>query len=184
LEIALDDIDPSQRLKLDVLEEEYRRRHGVGVEWIKAEVGDGEVFENGVGRVVLSENGGWFECIDLPMEFSGVVGEPCERRFASDSELVTLTERLVELTQSPESGTLQELGLLILYDRAGVVDERAAFIYQRRAGEHGEPMPPIRGGKLQPGRIPAVVRCRVYAREDLEGLTLNRGVIVCNRGVG
>jgi len=183
-ETLLEEIDSSQRLKLDVLEDEYRRRHGVAVEWIKAEVGEGETFENGVGRVVLSANGGWFECIDLPMEFSGSVGAPCDRRFISDGELRRLTELLASIATSPEPGGIREFGLLTLYGRAGIFDERSAFVYQRRCGPSGEVKPPIQMGALQSELLPAVVRCRIHTDEDLAGVPVRHGVVVCLSGVG
>jgi hypothetical protein len=180
----MDEIDPSQRLQLDVLEEEYRRRHGVAIEWLKAEVGEGETFQNEVGRAVLSDRGGWFECIDLPMEFSGAAGGPCERSYLSDAELVALTAALAGIAASPISPAIQSLGLLVLYSRAGVLDEREAFVFQTRRGPDGEERRPIRAGEARPGALPALVRCRIDSREPLPGIPLQKGTLVCLRGVG
>lgn len=180
----MDEIDPSQRLQLDVLEEEYRRRHGVAIEWLKAQVGEGELFENEVGRVALSERGGWFECIDLPMEFSGAAGGPCERRYLSDTGLAQLTTDLIALASGEIPASVQSLGLLVLYSRAGVVNEREAFVYQLRRGTDGEPRKPIRAGEARPGALPALVRCRIESREPLPGIPLRKGTLVCLRGVG
>jgi hypothetical protein len=180
----MEEIDPSQRLQLDVLEEEYRRRHGVAIDWLKSQVGEGEVFENEAGRVALSNQGGWFECIDLPMEFSGAAGGPCERRYLSDSEFARLTDDLVELVSNTLPPGVRSLGLLALYSRAGVVDERQAFVFQLRRGPSGEPRKPIRAGEARPGLLPALIRCRIDSNEPLPGVPLQKGTLVCLRGVG
>src|SRR5579862_9578439 len=76
--------DALQALNVESLEEEYRRRYGLAVEMIKREVGPGDEYSNEVARVVVSSKGAWFECNDLPMEFSGATGATVVRKLLSD----------------------------------------------------------------------------------------------------
>jgi hypothetical protein len=180
----MDEINSAQRLQLDVLEEEYRRRHGVAVEWLKAEIGEGDVFENDVARALLSEKGAWFECIDLPMEFSGAAGGPCDHRFISDNEMTALTETLRSIAEEEPGDGLVSFSLLVLYGRSGVADDRAAFVYQMRRGGDGELLRPVRAGAIQPERMPRLVRCSIDLKVEIQGIPLRRGVIVCLGGIG
>lgn len=180
----MEELDPSQRLHLDVLEDEYRRQHGVSVEWLKAEVGPGEVFENQVARVVLSARGGWFECLDLPMEFSGIAGGPCERRFVTDAEMRRMTANLVDVVSRGIDDTIKTLGILVLYSRSGIVDEREAYVFQSRRGLDGEIRRPMQSGALHPASVPLLLRCRIDVDVALPGVPLQQGVFVCLSGVG
>src|SRR5215831_4783922 len=82
----MEELDESQRLELDQLREEYQKRYGVAVEFIKNEVGPGLEFENNVARAVVSPNGAWFECIDQPMEFSGGSGDLVSHRYVGNRD--------------------------------------------------------------------------------------------------
>src|SRR5258708_20043757 len=82
------ELDPSERLEVDQLQEQYQRRYGVSVEFIKSAVGPGDEYSNLAARAVISPTGAWFECIDLPMEFSGGVGEAISYLFVSDAEAI------------------------------------------------------------------------------------------------
>jgi hypothetical protein len=180
----MEEIDSSQRLHLDVLEEEYRRQHGVAVEWLKAEVGPGEVFENPVARVVLSDKGGWFECVDLPMEFSGIAGGPCERRFISDAEVLRLTGDLAAVASKELDAAVKSFGLLALYSRRGIIDEREAYVFQSRRGSDGGVRRSLTSGAVRPDTVPLLLRCRINAGDALPGIPLTCGVFVCLSGVG
>src|SRR5690349_3489556 len=115
-----DEIEPQRRLYLDRLQEEYHRRYGAAVELIKAEVGEGVEYANQAGRVVISDSGAWFECFDLPMEFSGAAGGPVTHRFASDSSAISLLESLFALTSPRAARSTERIGLFVLYSRMGI----------------------------------------------------------------
>ncbi len=180
----MEDIDPSQRLHLDVLEEEYRRRHGVAVEWLKAAVGEGDNFSNEIARVILSENGAWFECIDLPMEFSGAAGAAVGHRFLSDRETITLMNELAEVIPGVTAENTRAFGLLILYTRSGIMDARESFVYQHRAAPDGSVRTPWQIGAFRPDQLPLLIRCRIDTDLPIPMLSHLRGVAICLGRVG
>jgi len=180
----MDEIDPSQKVHLDVLEEEYRRRHGVAVEWLKSAVGKGETYSNEVARVTLSDNGAWFECIDLPMEFSGAAGGPVPNKLLSDREFTDLTTELADLASQVTGENTRTFGLLVIYSRAGIVDERWAYVYQHRVAPDGSARPPLKLGELKPEAVPLLVRCRLDTDLEIPELSLGRGVVICLGHVG
>lgn len=175
----MDELDPTQRLMLDALDEEYRRRHGAAMEFLKAEVGEGTEYVNAVARVVISPNGAWFECLDLPMEFSGAAGGPVEHRFIGDNEAQTLLERLHDLTAAVTPESTRELGLLALYTRTGIVDGRGVYAFQFRQRQKGERSRPLTLGRYQPGTLPLFFRCRLDTTLDTTSLPIRRGVLFC-----
>src|SRR5690349_20863298 len=120
---GMEERDPAQRLQVDALDEEYARRYGVAVELIKAEVGSGVSYANAAARAVVSPNGAWLECVDLPMEFTGAAGAPVEQRLVSDAEAMALLDRLHAFTA--ETGQAwEEVSVFVLYGRTGLVDGR------------------------------------------------------------
>jgi hypothetical protein len=180
----MDDIDPSQKVHLDVLEEEYRKRHGVAVEWLKSAVGKGDTYSNELARVTLSENGAWFECINLPMEFSGAAGGPVPNKLLSDEEFKQLTSDLINMASRVTSENTRTFGLLVLYSRAGIVDNRWAYVYQQRFAPDGTVRPPMKLGEPKPDTVPLLLRCRLDTDFALPSLGVTRGVVICLGNIG
>lgn len=184
----MDELNPAQRLQLDALDEEYRQRHGVAVALLKKEVGKGDEYANEAARAVISPNGAWFECIDLPMEFSGAAGAPVTHRFVSDSAVTTLLDRLYAFSQHVTPDNTREFGLFVLYSRAGIVDGRGIYAFQHSRSESGMTGKPQRVGSYQPGVLPLVFRCRLDTdlptEEALSDLAMQRGAIFCLAHVG
>lgn len=180
----LDEFDEMQRFQLDALDEEYRRRYGAAVEYLKTEIGPGEEYSNDVARVLISPNGAWFECIDLPLEFSGAAGVPVSQHFVADAAAISLLAGLVDWIQSAETENTREIGLLALYDRSGISDARSAFAARWRRGEER----PIRTiGAFQENRLPRAFRSKFDT--DLpfpvSGLHVpRRGLVYCLAGIG
>ena|SRR5579872_5430330 len=180
----MDELDPAQRLQLDALDEEYRRRHGVAVAFLKAEVGEGDTYANEAARTVISPNGAWFECVDLPMEFSGTAGAPVAHRFVSDSEACALLDRLHALMGSVDPDNTREFGLFVLYERTGIVDERSVYVFQHRRRADGMTRRPQQFGAYRTGVLPLVYRCRLDTDLDTTGIPVHRGVIFCLARIG
>lgn len=180
----MEDLDQEQRIALDQLGEEYYRRHGVAVEFLKAEVGAGDEYANSVARAVISSNGAWFECIDLPMEFSGMAGGPVDHRFVTDSEALKLVSRLHQLCTEAASDHTRELSLFVLYSRAGIADERDAYVFHLRAPKSGEKRAPLTLGRFRAETLPLFFRCRLDLREDGEGIPFRHGVLFCLTDIG
>jgi hypothetical protein len=176
----MDELDSTGRLHLDALDAEYTRRHGVAVEYLKAEVGEGDQYENPVARVVISPNGAWFECVDLPMEFSGSAGAPVEHRFVTDAEAIDLLADLYEFTKTAAVGGAREYGLFVLYTKSGIVDGRNVYTFQySQKTESPFAQRPQEIGKFQPGVLPLFYRCRIDTDDEAAPLPFNRGVVFC-----
>jgi hypothetical protein len=175
---GMEELEPGQRLQADALDEEYNRRYGVAVELIKNEVGPGVTYANAAARAVVSRNGAWLECVDLPMEFTGAAGAPVHQQLVSDAEAMALLDRLFAFARSEEAGR-SEVSLFVLYGRSGLVDGRQVYIYHRAAGETAAPSRPREIGRYQPEALPMVYRCRLHASDPPEGLTFSHGVVFC-----
>jgi hypothetical protein len=173
----MEELDPSQRLQVDALDEEYERRYGVAVELIKAEVGTGVIYSNAAATAVVSKNGAWLECVDLPMEFTGAAGAPVRQQLVSDAEALTLLDKLYAYALS-DVRTRDDLSLFVLYGRSGLVDGRQIYIYHQRSRGDDVARPRIIG-KYQPELLPLVYRCRVQADQAPEGLSFAHGVVFC-----
>ncbi len=179
-----DEIDPNQRLYLDRLQEEYQRLHGAAVELIKAEVGPGEEYSNQAGRAVISPNGAWFECFDLPMEFSGAAGGPVFYNFLSDGQAIALLEQLRRTAEEQSALGSRPFGLFVLYARRGIAELRDAYIV-RSAGDTVEPgRNSLTSGTFRSGVLPLLFRARITSEQDIPGLSFRRGVVFCLAGIG
>ena len=180
----MEELDPTQRIQLDALDEEYNRQFGVAVEHIKAEVGRGTEYSNPAARVVISPNGAWFECKDLPMEFSGAAGAPVEHRFLTDREAIDLLERLKSLSEAVAENNTRLLSLLVLYTRSGIVDSRNVYSFHFQRRTDGISARPQEIGAYQPGVLPLLFKCRLDTDAVLPEAGLRRGVLVCLAHVG
>lgn len=175
---GMEELDPSQRLQADALDEEYSRRYGVAVELIKNEVGPGVTYSNAAARAVVSRNGAWLECTDLPMEFTGAAGAPVVQRLVSDAEALALLDRLRAFA-APGTSEWKELSLFVLYGRSGLVDGRQVYIYHKQTGDERASSRPREIGRYQPELLPMVYRCRFHAPEPPDGLSFAHGVVFC-----
>jgi hypothetical protein len=180
----LEELDPTQRIQLDVLDAEYSRRYGVAVDYIKAEVGSGAEYSNAVARVVISPNGAWFECKDLPMEFSGAAGAPVEHRYVTHREALGLLDGLKRAAEEVVSEHTRVFSLLVVYTRTGIVDGRNVYSFHFQRRPDAIPARPQEIGRYQPDTLPLVFKCRLDADLPLEGLSFRRGVLVCLANVG
>jgi hypothetical protein len=178
------ELDQSQRLELDQLREEYQKRYGVAVEFIKKEVGPGLEYENTLARAVVSENGAWFECIDQPMEFSGGSGDAVTHRYIENREVLDIVRALYERSKEVSQENSRLFGLLVLYTRSGVIDNRGVYVFHLQAGSKDSAGRPLRLGRFRPDALPGVFRCRLDT--DLEDLPtkFKRGVVFCLTGIG
>src|SRR5437588_2618268 len=123
-----EEFDPNHKLHLDRLQEEYYRRHGAAMELIKSRVGVGEEYANEAGRVIISASGAWFECFDLPMEFSGAAGGRVSYRLIDDAEAMRVLDGLFSLANG-KTVTAAPFGLFVLYSCKGISDTRDVQVY-------------------------------------------------------
>ena len=180
----MQELDASQRLLLDQLKDEYLRRHGVAVEYLKGEVGRGQEYSNGAGRVVISSRGVWFECLDQPMEFSGAAGGSVVHHFVTDAEALALLATLREVAESAQPPETRLCRLFVLYERAGIVEEKGVHVLHYEPRGALEPAKIRRVGEYREGELPLLYRCRFDTRREVDGLRFKQGVVVCLSGLG
>ena len=178
------ELDATQRLLADQLKEEYQQRHGVAVEYLKRAVGPGQEFANGVARVVISETGAWFECIDQPMEFSGAAGGRAVHHFVSDSDALSLLERLRDLAESAEAGDTRLCRLLVLYEPTGIVEEKGVHVVHFEPKDPFDPARARHVGQFRLSELPLLYRCRFDTTRAIPGISFKQGVVLCLSGLG
>lgn len=180
----MDALTPAQRVALDELEEAYVRRYGAAIEFVKAQVGEGDVFANSAARCMLSDNGAWCECIDLPMEFSGASGAPSAYRLVDESTATEVLRRYHAAREAAAARDARMYDLFALYARAGVASPEAAYYYhyERSAtysGSHAR-----EGGLFRADQMPLFFRCRVDLAAGEPDLPLRRGLMFALSGIG
>lgn len=180
----MQELDATQRLLLDQLKEEYQQRHGVAVEYLKRAVGEGEEYSNGVAKVVISSTGAWFECVDQPMEFSGAAGGCAVHHFVTDSDALSLLDRLFEFAESAAPDDTRLCRLFVLYEPGGIVDEKGAHVIHFEPHGRYDPVKTRHVGQFRPGQLPLLYRCRFDTKRPIKGVSFQQGVVLCLSGLG
>jgi hypothetical protein len=180
----MEELTPEQRMHLDALSEEYYRHYGIAIEFLKARVGEGQEYTNSVARAIVSQNGAWLELMDLPLEFSGMVGEDVEQHFITNEEAMRLLDRLHTTIEEITAENTRHFHLFVLYQRTGIIDSRGIFIYQHALQRDGSPLRPTQIGRCQPQRLPLLFRCRMDTDIEIEAIPFQRGSLFCLTQVG
>ncbi len=182
----MNELTDGQRQRLDQLADAYQYTHGAAIETIKQGVGSGIEYFNSVARAVVSDNGAWCECIDLPLEFSGSSGAPAEVRFIRDDKAIELIEQLHGLASGPEPVGTRLLDLLCLYTPLGISDSKGVAAVHFEEGASAQVHQPSRVviGSLRPGVLPLFFRFRIESTSIQHGLTFARGSLFCLSGLG
>jgi hypothetical protein len=184
VQLMSDELYPGDRLEVDQLQEQYQRLHGVSVEFLKASVGPGDEYSNSAARAVISPNGAWFECVDLPMEFSGAAGAPVEYHFVTDAQVLDLIAGLYDSIPLITTANTRRFGLFSLYTQKGIADGQGVYAFQFENSADGTVRRPNTVGKYQAGRLPLVFRARIDTDLDISALKVHNGVIFCLTGIG
>ncbi len=177
------ELDPSERLAVDQLHEQYQRRYGVGVEYIKSEVGPGDEYSNQAARVVISSNGAWFECIDLPMEFSGTAGTQVAYHFVTETEALAVLTSLYGVVPHVASSNTRRFSLFAIYERTGIADGRAVYAYHTSFDHDGVDRRAQVVGNYRPGILPLAYRSRIDSDLEIDNVPFHRGVVFCLTGI-
>lgn len=178
-----DQLDPVQKVEIALLRAAHQKQFQVQINYLKEQVGTGVVYENAVVRVVVSENGAYYELKDLPEEFGGAVGPGIERRFLSREEAIGLLGCACQMAQHVEEYRTRHLAIFALYTRRGIVDRAHCFVFEcRRDGERN--MPALQFGQFQPDVLPLFFKVRVHADHVPETLGLAQGLLFCMANAG
>ena len=167
-----DNITPSS---LDTVRRETRERHGVGISFLKEQVGAGVVYENETARAVFSEAGGYFELCDMPEEFSGALGADVGHSLID----AAATRRHLAALEQVISALLAEtiafplFSLYLIYEGGNLLTRENMFVFEHRAGA-----PPMLFGSWNQDQLPRFAKIRLLAPPGVElaGLPLVNGV--------
>jgi len=169
-------MDWRDQLQLAMLRAEARRKFQVMINYIKEQVGSGTEYSNDLVRVVVSERGCYYEFLDMPEEFSGALGTGFQYQFVGSSAGSSLMDQIQQMiTQSADENT-RELSLLALYDRKGLFDRDATYIYHRlRRGD--QTTGPSMVGHFRPGVLPLFFKLKCDCDLAVPLLGTARGVL-------
>jgi hypothetical protein len=178
------ELDPSERLAADQLHEQYQRRYGVGVEYLKSQVGPGDEYTNQAARAVISPNGAWFECVDLPMEFSGAAGTEVSYHFVTDPEAMSVLDSLHSIEKDLTDANTRRYSLFAIYERTGIADGRSVYAYQTAFNSDGIERRAQNVGEYRAGELPLAFRARIDTDLEIRNVPFQRGVAFCLTGIG
>jgi hypothetical protein len=179
-----DHFDPLQKVELALLRAEHQKRFQVMINYLKEQVGEGIEYRNEVVRVVVSDNGAYYELNDLPEEFSGATGDQIQRSFVTPEEAVALLTRAVEATQHADPDSTRQFSIIALYTRRGLVDRKNCYVYEFQRADNAPTRPPIAVGTFQPGKMPLFFKVKMDADCAQEVLEIPRGIVFCMANAG
>ncbi|MEP6757542.1 MAG: hypothetical protein ABJA67_18725 [Chthonomonadales bacterium] len=165
----------------DWLEEAYYERFGASIAQIKEAVGEGISHENRAAEVMVSPNGAWFECIELPLEFAGAAGVDPKVTYPTHAEAIALINNLYSTRNEVALGPGGRVSLFALYSPQGVFDSGDVYSFRLDTAKH-EPM--REWGKFRPTAEPIAFRYSVAGGRDEEVGALNDGFLFYLSGVG
>ncbi|HSV72590.1 MAG TPA: hypothetical protein VLH79_02395 [Chthonomonadales bacterium] len=180
----MDDLTPTHRSWLQKIGDRYLSSYGAGIETIKREVGAGERYENEVAVAMVSEQGVWCECSDLPAEFAGCSGTPYTLRHMEDEEARRYCLAIYETVQRVAVAPGNAASLLVLYARNALVERRNAYVFHFDSTSLEMPPMPRELGAYRAKQLPRFLRCRITSREPIDGAPFLDGSAFVLAGVG
>ena len=164
------------REELVSLRNEARRRFQVMIDYIKGQVGDGQELSNDLVRVVISENGCYYEFVDMPEEFSGAVGSGFNHEFLGTQEGIELAQKLYEVTLRANDSNTRELSVMMIYQWEGGFNREDSFVYHLGDGPQEE-APLFEMGRFRPGALPLFFKLKGDSELLLPILGTRKGVL-------
>lgn len=181
----MDDLfDPMQKLELALLRTEHQNRYQLQINMVKELVGEGIEYENSIVRVVVSDEGAYYELKDLPEDFTGGIGDDMSRNFLSQKEAVTLLSRLFDARKRITLKNTRQFILMVIYTRTGIIDRKNCYIYDHRVNQWNDKDKPFEIGRFQPGVMPLFFKIRIDADFGEELIGFKRGISFCMANAG
>jgi hypothetical protein len=176
--------DPLQKVDLAMLRAEHQKRFSAQIDLLKERVGEGIVYSNAVVRVVVSEDGAYYELTDLPEEFGGAAGEHLQRHFLKEQEAVGLLTRAVATLSRANTRNTRHISVFVLYTRRGLADRKNCYVFEFRPEEYTPERPPLIIGAFQPGVMPLFFKLKIDADFAMDALEMERGMVFCMANAG
>jgi hypothetical protein len=175
-----DQLEPREKLELALLRGEHQKKFQMMINFIKEQVGEGEEYANAVARIVVSDNGAYYELLDLPEEFCGASGPGIELSFISQPDAVRLLEDAAAAAKSAASNPARQLQILALYTRRGLVDRKNCYVVNYLTGSKYRPGQNVTGA-IKPGVMPLFfkIKLQTSSSELAARLRINQCILVC-----
>ncbi|GIV19332.1 MAG: hypothetical protein KatS3mg023_1083 [Armatimonadota bacterium] len=143
--------------------------------YVKQQVGEGMEFSNEIARAVVSSNGCYYEFRELPEEFSGALGE-FTHHFVGYQDALQLLENLYRLLLTDFMEAVEELSLLVVYDRFDGMSYQNIYAYHfQRSALSDHRVEDVRGA-FRHGQLPRFFKLRLLAKRAPEGLLFPCGM--------
>lgn len=143
--------------------------------YVKQQVGEGMEFSNEIARVVVSSNGCYYEFRELPEEFSGALGE-FTHHFVGYQDALDILENLYRLPHTDFLEAVEELSLLVVYDRFDGMSYQNIYAYHFQRSALGEHRVEDVRGAFRHGHLPRFFKLRLLAKRAPEGLLFPCGM--------
>jgi len=176
--------DPLQKVELAMLRAEHEKRFQTQIAVLKERVGEGIVYKNAVVRVVVSDDGAYYELSDLPEEFGGAAGDNVERHFLTEAEAKSVLMRAVDSLDRATADNTRHISVFVLYTRRGLADRKNCYVFEFRPNPHSPERPPLIIGKFQPKVMPLFYKLKVDADFAQLALGMDRGMVFCMANAG
>ena len=175
----MDELDPIHKVELAMLRAEHQKKFQTLITYLKDKVGEGIEYRNAVARVVVSEQGAYYELNDLPEEFSGAVGPDVEQRYVTPDEAVSLLAKAVEAVKQVNRENARHCSILVLYSRRGIIDRKNCYVFEYNSVGEQATSEPLVIGQLQPGVMPLFFKIKLDADFSSHVLDMPRGMVFC-----
>lgn len=179
-----DKLEPRDLVELAALRAEYQKKFQTMIAFIKDKVGEGVEYRNDIVRVVVSENGAYYELLDLPEEFAGAASAEVQRHFMAPREANALLARVVAAIPRATPANTRHFSLIVLYNRRGLVDRKNCYIYEFHANADHPDRPASEIGHFRPDALPLFFKVKLDADYAQEVLEIPRGIVFCMANAG
>ncbi|MCC6446822.1 MAG: hypothetical protein IT210_25645 [Armatimonadetes bacterium] len=170
--------DLFDRMQLALLRLENQKRFQIMIDYIKTSVGKGKEYSNSVARAVLSPRGCYYELVNLPEEFSGVVGEKVAHEAVPEKEAMRVLFDIAHLTRQVTIDNTRELSLYAIYDRdTSSTGQAGTFVFHFSQVPERMDMTPRMIGMFDSARSPLFFKMKMDTRLPQSLLDAQRGVL-------
>ena len=158
-----DELDTLQKVELALLRAEHQKRFQVQIAFVKEKVGEGVEYRNPLMRVVVSNEGAYYEFNDLPEEFCGATGDEIRQHAISQPDALARFAKAVASIKKLKPHNARHFQLMAIYTRRGLVDRTNCFIYDWDVARAARGQPPTEVGKYQPSVMPLFFKIKMDA---------------------
>jgi len=166
------------RMQLAFLRIENQKRYQVMIDYIKSAVGKGKAYTNSVARVVMSSRGCYYVLINLPEEFSGILGDRPHHELVSEKEAMCVLFDIIQLSRKVTPENTRELSLYVIYEPSpGLSAHDGIFVFHFSQVPERQSLTPLAVGMFDPSRTPLFFKVKLDTHLPQNLLSAHRGVL-------